>query len=89
MSQPFVSRQLGHAQPSTTLNVYAHLFDQAQHTHTARAALDASYQNLTETHDRPAARASGNTRWKPIPKPKGPEREAAGPKSTATVVPSF
>jgi len=36
----FVSRQLGHASPATTLGVYAHLFDQAQHAATARAALE-------------------------------------------------
>ena len=28
----FVSRQLGHASPDITLRVYAHLFDQAEHT---------------------------------------------------------
>jgi len=36
----FVSRQLGHASPATTLGVYAHLFDQVQHAATARAALE-------------------------------------------------
>src|SRR5437016_7786803 len=38
----FVSRQLGHASPATTLGVYAHLFDQVQHAATARAALEES-----------------------------------------------
>ena len=39
----FVSRQLGHANANITLEVYAHLFAQADHAHTARVALDASY----------------------------------------------
>ena len=39
----FVSRQLGHANPNITLEVYAHLFERADHADTARAALDASY----------------------------------------------
>jgi integrase len=39
----YVSRQLGHANPSVTLGVYAHLFDRADHAATARGALDASY----------------------------------------------
>ena len=37
----FVSRQLGHANPTITLGVYAHLFAQADHAEAARAALDA------------------------------------------------
>jgi integrase len=39
----FVSRQLGHASPAITLEVYAHLFEQADHAATAREALEASY----------------------------------------------
>jgi integrase len=39
----YVSRQLGHANPSITLEVYAHLFDRADHAAAARGALDASY----------------------------------------------
>ncbi len=50
----FVSRQLGHAKPTTTLSVYAHLFNQAEHAHTARAALEASHQTLTERAPNPA-----------------------------------
>ena len=57
----FVSRQLGHASPATTLGVYAHLFDQAQHAATARAALEASYQTMTGTQPR---------------EPRGPTRQA-------------
>jgi hypothetical protein len=43
----FVSRQLGHARPTVTLEVYAHLFERADHAATARAALDANYAALT------------------------------------------
>jgi integrase len=39
----YVSRQLGHANPSITLEVYAHLFDRAGHATAAREPLDASY----------------------------------------------
>jgi integrase len=39
----FVSRQLGHANPSITLEVYAHLFERADHANAARDALEASY----------------------------------------------
>jgi integrase len=39
----FVSRQLGHANPTITLGVYAHLFERADHAAAARAALEASY----------------------------------------------
>ena len=39
----FVSRQLGHANPNITLEVYAHLFERADHDTTARDALEASY----------------------------------------------
>ena len=38
----FVSRQLGHANPSITLEVYAHLFQRADHAHTASEALETS-----------------------------------------------
>ena len=57
----FVSRQLGHASPATTLGVYAHLFDQVQHAATARAALEASYAAMVGTLPReprdPASRS--------------------------------
>jgi integrase len=39
----FVSRQLGHSSPTITLDVYAHLFEQADHAVAAREALEASY----------------------------------------------
>jgi len=39
----FVSRQLGHANPTVTLSTYAHLFERADHAQAAREALEASY----------------------------------------------
>ena len=45
----FVSRQLGHANPSITLSVYAHLFDRARHAERTRDALEASFGALLET----------------------------------------
>ena len=45
----FVSRQLGHANPSITLEVYAHLYARADHAQTASAALEASYATITGT----------------------------------------
>lgn len=44
----FVSRQLGHANPSVTLSVYAHLFAQAKHADAARSALEASYTAMRQ-----------------------------------------
>ncbi len=38
-----VSRQMGHASPDITLRVYAHVWDSAQHSSKASAALDAVY----------------------------------------------
>jgi integrase len=37
-----VSRQLGHARPSITLDVYAHLFDHARHSDDLRERLASS-----------------------------------------------
>jgi integrase len=51
----FVSRQLGHANPSITLRIYAHLYAQADHAHTARAAIEASHGTLTRTVSAPPA----------------------------------
>jgi integrase len=39
----FVSRQLGHASPATTLGIYAHLFDAARHADNTRLALERSF----------------------------------------------
>ena len=44
MNVVFVSRQLGHANPSITLDVYSHLFDRADHAEAAREALESSYE---------------------------------------------
>jgi hypothetical protein len=37
-----VSRILGHASPSTTLDIYAHVFDEARHTADIRARMARS-----------------------------------------------
>jgi integrase len=39
----FISRQLGHANPATTLRIYAHLFDEHTHATRMRDALSSSY----------------------------------------------
>jgi integrase len=44
----YVSRALGHANPSITLRIYAHLWDAAEHAEAARAAMDAALGNLLE-----------------------------------------
>jgi len=44
-----VSRQLGHAHPGITLQVYSHLFEQADHAATAREALDAGHTAINGT----------------------------------------
>ena len=41
-----VSRQRGHANPSITLEVYAHLFAQSDHAADARGALDADSSSV-------------------------------------------
>ena len=51
----FVSRQLGHASVSTTLNVYTHLFDHAEHAATVIERLESRFaETLQPTElDRP------------------------------------
>jgi integrase len=44
----FVGRQLGHASPSITLSVYAHLFDQAEHATKASAQLEAAFGGILD-----------------------------------------
>ncbi len=39
----FVSRQLGHSNPTVTLGTYAHLFERADHANAARQALEESH----------------------------------------------
>jgi integrase len=43
----FVSRQLGHADASVTLGVYAHLFAREKHAPLARSAIEACYASIT------------------------------------------
>jgi hypothetical protein len=39
--------ELGHSSPTITLNVYAHLFDQARHAEETRAAMaNSAFGNL-------------------------------------------
>jgi integrase len=45
----YVAAQLGHADPSITLKVYAHLFDRAAHAERARSALEDGYGKLLES----------------------------------------
>ncbi len=47
----YVSRQLGHANASITLNVYGHLFDREQHAERARSAQDSALGNRQATPD--------------------------------------
>lgn len=42
----FISRQLGHANPATTLRIYAHLFDRAIHAAGMREALSTGFGSL-------------------------------------------
>lgn len=45
-----VSRLMGHASPSTTLNIYAHMFDEARHAADIRARMARSaFAGLLET----------------------------------------
>ena len=39
----YVSRVLGHASPSITLGIYAHVFEQAEHAERARDRLEATF----------------------------------------------
>jgi integrase len=51
----FVSRQLGHASITTTLNVYTHLFDHAEHAASVIERLEDSFGDLLATRaDQPA-----------------------------------
>jgi len=43
-----VSRQVGHASPKITLDVYAHLFDAARHAEQTRDRLEAAYGTILE-----------------------------------------
>jgi integrase len=53
-SDVFVARQLGHASPSITRDVYSHLFDAAEHAARMREGLEAAYgRSLERTGDHP------------------------------------
>lgn len=47
----YVSRQLGHANPSITLTVYGHEFGRTEHAERARSAMDAALGNKWATSD--------------------------------------
>jgi integrase len=44
----WVSRQLGHANPSVTLNVYADLFDRRKHADRMRSRMEAGYGSILD-----------------------------------------
>jgi integrase len=44
----FVSRQLGHASATITLDVYGHLFDRAEHAQRMRDGLEAQFGSVLE-----------------------------------------
>lgn len=73
-----VSRILGHAQVSTTLNVYTHLFDEVRHSHEVRSLLGQSaFAELlgVEEDDRTIAI--------PPPDPSGARRPSARERAAA------
>ena len=47
----FISRQLGHSTPATTLRVYAHLFDKATHADGMRHVLSSEFGKLLDGND--------------------------------------
>lgn len=57
----FVSRQLGHANPGVTLEVYSHLFAAREHGDLARLALERAYTAIRQ-HDPPATAAFTSAR---------------------------
>ncbi|HEY3945626.1 MAG TPA: tyrosine-type recombinase/integrase [Solirubrobacteraceae bacterium] len=50
----FISRQLGHASPATTLRIYTHLLDQAKHAARMRNELSANFGQLIVAPPEPA-----------------------------------
>jgi integrase len=44
----FISRQLGHSSPATTLRVYAHLFDKANHADGMRQVMSAQFGGILD-----------------------------------------
>ena len=57
----YVSRQLGHASPKITLDVYAHLFDGAEHAQRARDRLEEAFGTLLERTDGDTRRDPGES----------------------------
>lgn len=53
----FVSRQMGHASASVTLDVYSHLFDERDHAARMAAILEDGWGNVLETAARGEARS--------------------------------
>ena len=47
----WVSGQLGHTDPTTTLRTYQHLFDAVRHAAEATARMEASYRKFLESTD--------------------------------------
>jgi hypothetical protein len=54
----FVSRQLGHASPSITLDLYARQFDAAEHAARASAGLERSFGSILDGN--PVVTTAGN-----------------------------
>lgn len=46
----FVAHQMGHAKPTVTLDVYAHLFDAREHADKVSAILEANFAELLPAH---------------------------------------
>jgi integrase len=78
----FVSRQLGHASPTITLGVYAHLFDRAEHGQRARIALEAAFGSVLEGaygETRPGGSVAVPTDVLDLPVHRTGERRSAEP----------
>ena len=74
----FASRQLGHASVSTTLNVYTHLFDHAEHAATVMERLEGRFGAVLQpaAPERVAGRGPvANRRAAPPPGPR-PKHDA-------------
>jgi integrase len=57
MNVSFIARQLGHASPATTLNVYAHLFDEAASVGRVRERVNGQFREPCHS-------------WRPQPPPQ-------------------
>jgi integrase len=73
-----VSRILGHAQMSTTLNVYTHLFDEVRHSHEIRSLLaQSAFAELPDVDE------DNGTAAIPPPNPSGVRRPSARERAAA------